>query len=282
MDQLDPGTNGTKARPQDMSSAYVQRGGGGHSLFVRDWGSGPTVLLMSGWAMDGRIWGETMLHLNAAGLRTVAYDRNGHGRSTDRDGYDYDALADDLGAVLDTLGLEDVTLVAHSGAGGEAIRYLARPGRTRATRLILVGATGPRVIGTAGITAEMIDGVCDQLAFDLTGWIDANIEPFAPGAPSRLNEWMASMVLDCSRRALIEFQRTIARADLTVDAAAIDVPVTIIHGDTDASAPLEISGGVYASVIPGAELVVYEGVAHGVMVTHARRLAEDIAGRVLR
>ncbi|WP_205956801.1 alpha/beta fold hydrolase [Pseudoxanthomonas winnipegensis] len=70
-----------------MSAAFIPRGDG-HALFVRDWGAGAPVVLLAGWAMDGRIWGEVMLHLNAAGLRTIAYDRNGHGRSTDRPGYD--------------------------------------------------------------------------------------------------------------------------------------------------------------------------------------------------
>ncbi|MEH3099730.1 alpha/beta fold hydrolase [Sphingomonas adhaesiva] len=262
-----------------MSPAFIPRGDG-HGLFVRDWGAGSPIVLMAGWAMDGRIWGETMLHLNAAGFRTIAYDRNGHGRSTDRPGYDYDSLADDLAAVLDTLDLMGVTLVAHSGAGGEAIRHLSRHGRSRIARLILVGATGPRVVGENGITREMVDGLCAQLSCDLSGWIDANIDPFAPGAPSRINEWMAAMVLDCSRNAVVEFQRTIALSDLSAEAAALDLPVTIIHGDRDVSAPLDSSGRVYAATIQGAELVVYEGVAHGVMVTHAFRLANDIARSV--
>lgn len=261
-----------------MSGAFIPRGDG-HALHVRDWGDGRPVVLLAGWAMDGRIWGETMLGLNAAGLRTIAYDRNGHGRSTDRPGYGYDALADDLAAVLEGLDLRGVTLVAHSGAGGEAMRYLARRGRARVARLILVGATGPRVIGQGGITAEMVALLCGQLGSDLSGWIDANIDPFAPGASRRINDWMAAMVLDCSRRAVVEFQRTIAYSDLSSDAAGLDVPVTVIHGDRDVSAPLDLSGRVYAQTIPGAELVVYEGAAHGVMVTHAARLADDIARR---
>lgn len=264
-----------------MTPAFIPRGDG-HALYLRDWGDGPPVVLLAGWAMDGRIWGETMLHLNAACLRTIAYDRNGHGRSTDRAGYDYDALADDLAAVLDALDLTGVTLVAHSGAGGEAIRYLTRHGTARIARLILVAATGPRVIGENGVTADMVDGLCMRLTADLAGWIDANIDPFAPGAAHRVNDWMAAMVLDCSRRAVVGFQRAIAESDLSAEAAALDLPVTILHGDRDASAPLETSGRVYAATIPGAELVVYEGVAHGVMVTHAQRLAEDIARRVTR
>lgn len=251
----------------------------GHALFIRDWGQGPPVVLLAGWAMDSRIWGETMLRLNDARARTIAYDRRGHGRSTDWAGYDYDALADDLAAVLDALDLTGVTLVTHSGAVGEAIRYVSRHGRARVKRLVLVGATGPRTLATPGedgVTREMLDALCAQLACDLSGWIDANIDPFAPRAPSRVNDWMATMVLDCSRRAVVEFQRTIVEADLTAEAGALDLPVTIIHGDCDASAPIEASAQRYAALVPNAELVVYEGAAHGVMITHGARLASDI------
>ena len=167
---------------------------------------------------------------------------------------------------------KDVTLVAHSGAGGEAIRYIARYGADRLARLVLVGATGPTVMAQGeaeGVTPDMLDALCGQLATNLSGWIDDNIEAFAPGTPHRVNEWMASMVLDCSRRAVVAFQRTIAEADLSAEAASLALPVTIIHGDRDVSAPIDASARRFASIIPKADLVVYEDVAHGVMVTHA-------------
>ena len=45
-----------------------------------------------------------MLALSEAGLRCVAYDRRGHGRSGDPGGgYDFDTLADDLAAVMEAL-----------------------------------------------------------------------------------------------------------------------------------------------------------------------------------
>jgi pimeloyl-ACP methyl ester carboxylesterase len=267
-----------------VSPAFVARGDG-HTLFVRDRGSGPPVLLMAGWGMDSRIWGETMLLLNAAGLRTIAYDRRGHGRSTDWGGLDYDSLADDLAAVIEALDLDDVTLVAHSGAGGEAIRYLARHGSGRVSRLALVGATGPRVMagpGEESVTPQMLDAICARVGGDLPGWIEENIEPFAPGTAPRVNDWMAAMVMDCSRRALVTFQRTIGDADLTAEAGALGLPVLILHGDRDVSAPLQDSAHRYAAIIPDSELVVYEGAAHGVMVTHPARLAADLAQRIER
>jgi pimeloyl-ACP methyl ester carboxylesterase len=257
---------------------------GGHRLFVRDWGAGPPVVLLAGWALDSRTWGETMLELNSHGLRTIAYDRRGHGRSTDPGAADYDSLADDLGAVLDSLDLTGVTLVCHSGAGGEAIRYTSRRGAARLARIVLVGATGPKMMTDAddplGATIEMVDALMTQLTTDLAGWIDANAAPFAPGAPGRVIGWMSTMMLDCSRRILLDFQRAIVVADLRDEARSLPVPVTIIHGDQDVSAPIDLTARRYAELIPDVELVIYEGAAHGLMVTHAQRLGTDIARRV--
>lgn len=115
----------------------------GCDLFVRDWGEGPPVLLMAGWAMTSDLWGPVMLRLNKAGLRTISYDRRGHGRSGDPGKIDYDLLADDLADVMAALDLKDCTIVAHSAAGGEVARSIARNGADRIGRLILVGSTLP-------------------------------------------------------------------------------------------------------------------------------------------
>ena len=102
-------------------------------------------------------------------------------------------------------------------------------------------------------------------------------EPFAPGASRNVLDGLLAMILNGSRRMLLDLQRAIVEADFRAEAAALRLPVTLIHGDRDASAPLDLTGRRYAALIPGAELVVYEGVAHGVMVTHPHRLAADIA-----
>jgi pimeloyl-ACP methyl ester carboxylesterase len=252
----------------------------GHQLYVRDWGAGQPIVLLAGWGMDGRCWGETMIRLNAAGFRTIAYDRRGHGRSTDPGRIDYDLLADDLAAVLDTLDLADVVLVGHSGSGGEIIRYLARHGTRRVARAVLVGATGPRMVapspGEPGIPPDLVEPIIARIAIDLSGWVTENIGPFAPEADAQTRRWMETMPLDTSRRMLVDFQRAILTADFTEEARAIDIPVTLIHGDADASAPIDLTAHRYAELIPQARLIVYEGVAHGVMFTHSERLAADI------
>jgi pimeloyl-ACP methyl ester carboxylesterase len=92
-------------------------------------------------------------------------------------------------------------------------------------------------------------------------------------------DWLGNMVLDCSRKIMIDFQRVIAAADLREEAAALVVPVTIIHGTLDVSAPIDLIARLFERIIPDAELVIYEGAAHGIMVTHPQRLAADVATR---
>ena len=57
----------------------------------------------------------------------MTFDRRGHGRSDDPcRGYDFDTLADDIGALLDGIDLQNVVLVGHSLGGAEVVRYLTR------------------------------------------------------------------------------------------------------------------------------------------------------------
>src|SRR6202008_4753683 len=107
---------GTRAGP------YIENRDGAQ-LFYRDWGTGAPLVFLSGWALTSECWAYQMAPLCDSGLRCIAYDRRGHGRSSDPGrAFDYDTLADDLGAVLEALDLQNVTLVAHSMAGGEAVR----------------------------------------------------------------------------------------------------------------------------------------------------------------
>jgi non-heme chloroperoxidase len=258
----------------------------GVDLFFRDWGRGPSVLLLAGWAMTSELWGPLMLRLNNAGLRTLAYDRRGHGRSSDPGTLDYDLLADDLADVMTTLNLVDCTVVAHSGAGGEAVRYITRHDAGRIGRLVLVGATLPAPMRSPsnpeGLDPTLFEATSQRLETDLAGWIDENAEPFAPGASQRTIDWLAGMLMGCSRRAIVDFQREIAKTDFKAELQSLTAPVTVIHGDSDVSAPLDLCGRRTAAITPNAELVVYPGSAHGPMVTDIERLAHDIALRTAR
>jgi non-heme chloroperoxidase len=74
-------------------------------IYYKDHGSGPPVVLIHGWPLNGDAWEKQTAALLAAGHRVITYDRRGFGRS----GYNYDTFAADLDALLVALNLTDVS-----------------------------------------------------------------------------------------------------------------------------------------------------------------------------
>jgi non-heme chloroperoxidase len=130
--------------PRETRSSFIETEDGA-SLFHVDWGTGKPVVFTHAWGLNADIWEYQLVELADQGLRSVAYDRRGHGRSSDPGrGYDYDRLADDLAAVINQLDLTDITLVAHSMGNGEAVRYLRRHGSARVARLVMLSTVPPQ------------------------------------------------------------------------------------------------------------------------------------------
>jgi len=93
----------------------------GH-LAVYTWpGSEPTVLLAHATGFHGRVWDEIVQRLG--GLRAVAFDFRGHGRSSKpAPPYDWRWFGEDVIALVDALGLRGCIAAGHS-KGGHAITY---------------------------------------------------------------------------------------------------------------------------------------------------------------
>ena len=67
----------------------------GVALHVKDWGTGRPVVLLHGWPLSADTFDDLGMAIAGAGMRAIAYDRRGFGRSDQPwSGYDYDTLAD--------------------------------------------------------------------------------------------------------------------------------------------------------------------------------------------
>ena len=67
------------------------------TLYLKDWGAGRPVILLSGWPLTADSWDDQAMVIAGSGYRVIAYDRRGFGRSSQPwGGYDYNTLADDL------------------------------------------------------------------------------------------------------------------------------------------------------------------------------------------
>ncbi len=259
----------------------------GTSLFYKDWGSGRPVVFVHGWPLNADMWEYQMVPLVRRGLRTIAYDRRGFGRSDQPGGrYDYDVLADDLAALLDTLDLHEVTLVGFSMGGGEVARYLARHGSARIARTVLLAGVPPFLLKTAdnpdGVDRGVFDQMVEQIVADRPHFLASlgkmlyGVGLLTSPVSAELLAWTGSMALQGSALATIDCVRLFSETDFRRDLAGFDRPTLVIHGTGDATVPIEVSGRRSAAMIPGSRLVEYEGAPHGLFYTERDKLNADL------
>jgi non-heme chloroperoxidase len=225
------------------------------------------------------------------GFRAIAYDRRGHGRSDDPGaGFDYDTLADDVAAVLESYDVRDAVLVGHSMAGGEIVRYLSRHGSGRVGKVALVATMLPFPAKTddnpVGVDRAVSDALRARWKRDFAQWADELARPFVgaglPGcdvSDALLAQLMADF-LGTPLHSHLACNRAIFGTDFRAELRDVAVPTLIVHGDRDVSAPIEMTGRRQAELIPGSELIVYENAPHGLFMTHRDRLNEDLLGHI--
>ena len=136
----------------------------GVEIFYKDWGSmdAQPIVFHHGWPLSVNDWDTQMLYFLDKGFRVVAHDRRGHGLSSQvSDGHDMDHYAADAAAVVAHLDLRNAIHIGHSTGGGEATRYVARHGRGRVAKLVLIGAVPPIMVKTSanpgGLPIEVFD-----------------------------------------------------------------------------------------------------------------------------
>jgi pimeloyl-ACP methyl ester carboxylesterase len=262
-------------------------GADGNWLFYRDWGhgggqgkpQGKSIVFCHPWGLNSEIWEYQLIALSEQGVRCVAYDRRGHGRSEDPGhGYDFGTLAADLAAVIEQLDLRDVTLVGYSMGSAEAIHYVSHYGKDRIARLVLTSPVAP-----FREDRSMFDGLIAGLKKDRPATLAGGL-PFFLGRDSQaspaMTQWVLDQFLTASPKASIECTRSIASTDHRALLGGLKVPVLIIQGDHDELAPLERTRRMLVEAIPGSELRVYEGAPHGIALTHRDRFTHDLLGFV--
>lgn len=145
-------------------------------------GSGPTVVLIHGWALSLREWDDQISAL-APHYHVVAYDRRGYGHST---GYaDPSADPGDLRALLDTLHVRSAVLVGHSMGADVAERFTAAMPE-RVDGLVLYGGAAPAgfptsVGGPAGPSLAIVSEIARRYGVDSVIRLFLSRPQFQPG-----------------------------------------------------------------------------------------------------
>jgi non-heme chloroperoxidase len=193
-----------------------------------------------------------------------------------------DTFADDLASLIDHLHLEEVTLVGHSAGCGEVVRYVSRHGDGRVASAVLLAPTMPMLRRTAdnpdGLDAAAIAASAEALRKDVPRWCADNAPPFFGRTPvsTGLTDWVTRQIVDTPLKVLLDTAAAVAATDFRGELPGFRVPTLIIHGDLDASAPIEITGRRTAALIPDSRLVVYHGSGHGLYAADQERVNSDI------
>ena len=249
-------------------------------IYYEDHGSGPPVVLVHGYALNGHSWEKQETALLAAGHRVITYDRRGFGASSRPSiGYDFDTLAADLHVLLGRLDLREVVLAGFAMGSGEVIRYLAAHGSERVRAAALVAPLLPFLLKTNdspdGIDRTVFDGLTARIAADrpaaMKDFMDRsyNIDLLGGGRVSD-QAWQNSfyVAISASPHAALSCV-TACLEDFRGDLAEIGIPVLVIHGDQDRVLPYEATSQRLPALLKNARSAIIAGGPHAIIWTHA-------------
>jgi pimeloyl-ACP methyl ester carboxylesterase len=282
--------------PARIDIAWEERGDARH----------PTVLLVMGLAGQLVNWSDGFIDaLLARELRVVRFDNRDAGHSSHMDhakrpdvaaalqgdvssaSYTLSDMAADTIGLLDALKLESVHVVGVS-MGGAIAQTLAieHPARVRSLTSIMATTGDPAVGRTHPATVQALFGspmgrTREEVVSRALRNLDVIGSPGFPSEPAVVAE-IAGLAYDRHHDPLAIARQavaTIASGDRTPALRALDVPALVLHGLADTM--VDPSGGrATAAAIPGAELVLIDGMGHNLPRALWDRVADHIAAVV--
>ncbi|WP_288764217.1 alpha/beta hydrolase [uncultured Weeksella sp.] len=245
------------------------------------------VILIHGWPLSLQSWEYQIPAIVEAGFRCIAYDRKGFGGScAPWEKYDYDALAEDVHALIDELQLTNVVLVGFSMGGGEVVRYITNYGHHSIAKIALISSIIPLVKqkqdNEKGVPQENLEDIIHQLKDDRVGFLKQFHKDFYNYSPLNKTVSKQQLAYDfnissrASPNATIKTAQTWMNTDFREECKMIKVPTLIIHGKEDKTVPVETAGDLASKLITPSTYLVYEDAPHGLNITHKDQLNGDL------
>ncbi|MEU5265472.1 alpha/beta hydrolase [Amycolatopsis sp. NPDC021455] len=256
-------------------------------LYYEDHGSGDPVVLLAGWPLDSRSWEPQIHPLLEVGHRVVAYDRRGFGRSSrPTEGYDFDALADDLHQLLTKLDLREVTLIGFSLGTGELARYIGTHGTGRLRSCVFIETLAPSFAKSGenpeGVDQAGVAGVQKAILDDRFAWLTGLVENLL-----NLDDYLGKRVSEQTVRAVWNAGADASPwatwacppgwlVDFGDDITKIDIPTLILHGTADRILPINGQGRRLHAALPAARYAEIDGGPHVMGITHAEEVNREL------
>lgn len=258
----------------------------GTTIFYKDWGIGQPVFFHHAFPLSADEWDPQLMFFLLRGYRVIAFDRRGHGRSTQTEtGNDMDTYAADVAELATKLDLRNVVHVGHSTGGGELARYVARHANGRVSKAVFLSSVVPAVLKSSrnpdGFPIEAFDGARGGTAKSRADLFrELSLLFYGYNRPhARLsrgvcaNFWRQGMMGGV--KAQYDCIRAFSETDFTEDLQKITIPTFVMQGDDDQCVPYAHAAKA-AKLLKNSTLKIYPGLPHGMPMTNAEQINTDL------
>lgn len=221
---------------------------------------GPLVVLTHGASMDHRMFAEQRRPLVDAGYRVLAWDIRGHGRSKPIGSpFTVGAVADDLRALVDRVGADEVVLVGHS-FGGYVSQLFCDCWPESVDALVVIGSTDiTRTLPRRHALLMRISPYFWRL------WPDFRrrrvVSKYSAKRPA-VKAYVADATRRLSKREFVTVWSAVANAAAHAHPVNIQCPVLITHGDSDIVGPIPEESKRWAERAPTSEYAEIPDAGH--------------------
>jgi len=245
----------------------------------------PAIVLLHGLLFDGGMWRGQLEALARFG-RVVVIDGPGHGKSEAAPPFTMEAHADALAEAFTELGIARAVVVGLSWGGMVGMRLaLQHPSRVAALALLDTSAErqtlAERIRYRAFVALHRRAGLPYSLYLRQVAPLMFAEQTIATRPELVRATYTRTMGFDREAVARASMAVVVHRKDILGEIGRIRVPTLVLCGREDRATTPDKSQNI-ARAIPGAELVVVEGVGHMSVLEDSARVNEHLVPFVAR
>jgi pimeloyl-[acyl-carrier protein] methyl ester esterase len=234
-------------------------------------GQGNPIVLLHGWALNGRVWDEMIPTLSQCG-QVIAVDLPGHGKSSlpANGRFDLDTVCEEIRHIL-----TENSVVMGWSLGGLIALHLAHRYPELIRKLVIV-AGSPQFVQSSdwphAVQQETFDGFAKTLVDDYRGTIQRFLAIQALGSQQAKHAIKALREKvfingEPQSRALRESLKLLSNSNVRAQLPDIHCPTLIVLGEKDRLIP-PAAGADTAALLPDAHVIIINGAGHAPFISH--------------